>query len=64
MAKEIDVLIQENAEGPKSAKSSDVSASQHNLKDLIEADRYIEGKRASKTGLGFKMTIVKSPAPL
>ena len=46
MADDLDDMIRENAQGPAEAKGDSVSMRQHDLKDQIEADKYLAGKRA------------------
>jgi len=53
--------IKENAQGPKRAQADSVSVEQHDLKDQIEADRYLSSKEAAKKGLGVRMTTVVPP---
>jgi hypothetical protein len=50
-----------NAQGPKRAQGDAGSVEQHDLKDQIEADRYLNSKEAAKKGLGVKMTKVIPP---
>ena len=48
--------ITTNAGGPASISNDTGSASQHNLKDQIEADRYLAANKAARTkGLGLKI---------
>ena len=46
MAEELDNTIRENATGPESASADGVQVKQHNLRDQIEADKYLAGKEA------------------
>ncbi|MBI5725026.1 MAG: hypothetical protein HZA50_13780 [Planctomycetes bacterium] len=48
MAEELDNVIRRNARGPASADVDGVRMSQHNLRDQIEADKYLASKRAGK----------------
>ncbi len=64
MAKEIDEVIQENAEGPKSVASDGTSVSNHSLKDQIEADRYLKSNAAASKGLGVRRTKMRPPPPI
>ncbi len=57
----LDDAIRENAAGPKRAQTDSVSVEQHDLKDQIEADRYLSSKEAAKKGLGVRMTKVVPP---
>ena len=53
----IDQNIRENAGGPKRASGDAGSVEQHDLKDQIDADRYLASKEAAKKkGLGIKVT--------
>jgi hypothetical protein len=61
MAEPLDNAIKQNAEGPKRAQADSVSVEQHDLKDQIEADRYLSSKEAAKKGLGVRMTKVVPP---
>jgi hypothetical protein len=53
--------IRENAAGPKRAQADSVTVEQHDLKDQIEADRYLSSKEAAKKKLGVRMTKVVPP---
>ena len=48
MAEELDSTIRENASGPKRASGDGVSVEQQDLKDQIEADKYLAGKEARR----------------
>ncbi len=61
MAEELTDAICENAAGPKKAQGDSGSVEQHDLKDQIEADRYLASKEAAKKGLGVRMTKVVPP---
>jgi len=61
MADELQDTIKENAQGPKRAQGDAGSVEQHDLKDQIEADRYLASKQAAKKGLGVRMTKVVPP---
>ncbi len=61
MAEELTDAIRENAAGPKRAQGDSGSVEQHDLKDQIEADRYLASKEAAKKGLGVRMTKVVPP---
>ena len=53
----IEDAIEENAAGPRKASSDSVSVEQHSLKDQIEADKYLQSKKAAaKKGLGVKLS--------
>lgn len=61
MAEDLEQNIRENAAGPKRAQGDSGSVEQHDLKDQIEADRYLSSKEAAKKGLGVRMTKVVPP---
>ena len=61
MADQLDDAIKANAQGPKRAQGDSASVEQHDLKDQIEADRYLASKEAAKKGLGVRMTKVVPP---
>ena len=62
MADEIKDKIKENAEGPKRARGDSGEIEQHDLKDQIEADRYLSSKEAVKEkGLGIRMSKLVPP---
>jgi len=44
---DLEDTIRENAAGPAEAKGDSVSVRQHDLKDQIEADKYLASKRAA-----------------
>jgi len=52
----LDTDIRENASGPKKASGDSGAVEQHDLQDQIEADKYLESKKASRAkGLGVKL---------
>ena len=54
--KTIEEVLIENASAPKSAEVDGQKVEQHSLKELIEADRYVTSKKATKSrtsGLKF-----------
>ena len=54
MAEDLESTIRENAQGPAEAHGDSGGMKQHSLPDQIAADRYLEGKKASrKKGLGI-----------
>lgn len=56
MAEDLSNSIQTNASGPKKASGDAGSVEQHPLADQIQADKYLESKKASRTpGLGIKL---------
>lgn len=53
MSENLEQVIRENAQGPAEAHGDAGGVKQHNLRDQIEADRYLESKKATKKkGLG------------
>lgn len=46
--------IAENALAPKRAAGDSGSAEQHSLREQIEADRYLQSKKAARRGLGIR----------
>lgn len=61
MPQDIKDAIADNAKEPKSVTSDGTSVTQHNISEQIEADRYIESKAATQTGLGIKRTKIVPP---
>ncbi|MBW7905475.1 MAG: hypothetical protein LC135_03175 [Phycisphaerae bacterium] len=61
MADTVEDALRESAQGPKRAQGDSGSVEQHDLKDQIEADRYLASKEAAKKGLGVRMTKVVPP---
>ena len=61
MADDLGTTISENAMSPKRAQGDSGSVEQHDLKDQIEADRYLASKEAAKKGLGVRMVKVVPP---
>jgi len=60
MADDLEQTIRENAQGPAEAHGDSGGMKQHNLRDQIEADRYLESKRAAKKkdlGIGMKKLV-------
>lgn len=56
MSEDLNNTIRENASGPRRATGDSGSVEQHALKDQIDADRYLESKKATrKKGLGVKL---------
>jgi hypothetical protein len=53
--------IEENALGPKSVESDGQKVEQHSIADLIEADRYLNSKKAMKKGIGVKISKLVPP---
>ena len=57
---EIEESIRNNAQSPAKASGDAGSVEQHNLKDQIEADKYLASKRATQTknrGLRFNKIV-------
>ena len=53
MADDLEQTIRENAQGPAEAHGDSGGVKQHSLAEQIEADRYLESKKAArKKGLG------------
>ncbi len=48
MADDLDDKIRENAEGPAKVSGDSGSVEQHKLSEQIEADRYLNSKKAAK----------------
>jgi len=62
MPDEVEQAIKDNAAGPKRAKGDSGEVEQHDLKDQIEADRYLNSKAAAKKKrLGIKMAKAVPP---
>ena len=62
MTDEMDKAIEENARGPKRAKGDSGEVEQHSLRDQIEADRYLNSKKAARSkGLGIRRTKLIPP---
>ncbi len=50
-------FIAENARGPKRVQGDSGSVEQHSLRDQIEAEKFLQSKKAAqKPGLGIKLT--------
>ena len=62
MAEDLKDTIRENAQGPAAAQGDSGSMRQHNLKDQIEADRYLQSKEAARSkSLGIRITKLVPP---
>jgi hypothetical protein len=62
MSDPLDQTIRDNAEAPAQATVDGQSARQHPLRDQIEADRYLESKKATrKRGLPIKILRLRPP---
>ena len=61
MTEPLDQTIRDNAAGPSAASVDGNSVTQHNVRDQIEADRYLANKAAARKGLGVRMVKVVPP---
>lgn len=62
MADDLDDVIQENAQGPAKVSGDSGSMETHPLKDQIDADRYLQSKKASrKKSLGLRIAKIVPP---
>ena len=61
MADNLEQAIRENAQGPAEAKGDSGSMRQHDLKDQVEADRYLTSKDAVRKGRGLRLTKLVPP---
>lgn len=62
MASDIEREIRRNAKGPKRAKGDSSEMEQHSLAEQIEADRYLESKKAARArGLRIRRTKMVPP---
>ncbi len=62
MADDLEETILENARGPAEAHGDAGGMRQHSLTDQIEADRYLESKKAAKKkGLGIAVKKLVPP---
>lgn len=62
MPEDLTNTIQDNASGPRRAAGDSGSVEQHGLNDQIDADRYLESKKATrKKGLGVKFVKLTPP---
>ncbi len=62
MARNLENEIRRNARSPKRAKGDSGEIEQHSLAEQIEADRYLESKKASRArGLGIRRTKMVPP---
>ena len=57
-ASELKDAILENAKGPKRVQGDSGSVEQHSLKDQIEAERFLQSKKATQ-GQGFPVRLFK-----
>lgn len=61
MANDLEQNIRDNASGPAKAAGDSGSVQQHPLKDQVEADRYLESKKATRKGVGVKFAKLVPP---
>ncbi|MCL4198848.1 MAG: hypothetical protein KJZ69_18900 [Phycisphaerales bacterium] len=59
---DIEQAIKQSAQGPAKASGDSGSVEQHGLAEQIEADRYLESKKASR-GKGLKVKFVQLEPP-
>ena len=58
----IEKVIEDNVLGPKSVESDGQKVEQHSIADQIEADRYLNSKKAmKKKGLGLRLFKMDPP---
>jgi hypothetical protein len=61
---ELSDTIKQAAADPKSAAADGVSTTAHSLRDMIEADKYLDAKNAAKaTKLPVRVSRVRSGPP-
>jgi len=59
---ELDDTIEANAGGAQEARNDEGSFTQHPLRDVIDADRYLSAKRVAKAGKsGLRFIPIKPP---
>ncbi len=59
---DLEETIESASQNPAAASGDSGSVTAHNLKDLIEADKYLAAKAASKVaGFGVRFTKLKPP---
>ena len=61
MADDLTNTIRDGATSPRRARGDSGEVEQHNLKDQIEADRYLNSKEAVKSGLGIRKSKLVPP---
>jgi hypothetical protein len=62
MVDDLEQTIRDNAKAPAKATGDSGSVEQHPLRDQIEADRYLNSKKAAKRkGLGIKVSKLVPP---
>jgi hypothetical protein len=63
MAEDLTNTIKQNAQGPESASADGVQVKQHNLRDQIEADKYLAGRDAVRRNPAKAFTRIKIVPP-
>ena len=61
MSDDLHDAIAESAKGPKRVKGDSSEVEQHDLDDLIAADRYLASKAAAASKKGFGLTKIIPP---
>ena len=61
MTEDLENSIQESAQAPRRVRGDSGEMEQHSLPDQIEADRYLNSKRAAKKGVGVRFTKLSPP---
>ncbi len=62
MPDDMNDAICENAKGPKRVKGDSGEVEQHSLSEQIEADRYLNSRKAAKAkGLGIRISKLVPP---
>ena len=61
MSEDLENTIRDNASGPKRARGDAGEMEQHSLSEQVEADRYLNSKKAMKKGLGVRFTKLSPP---
>jgi len=62
MSDDLENTIRDNAQGPAEAHGDSGGMKQHNLRDQIEADRYLSAKEAARSRtLGLRITRIVPP---
>jgi len=62
MPEDLEDTIRENAQGPAEARDEAGAMKQHNLRDQLEADRYLASKNAARRkGLGVRISKLVPP---
>jgi hypothetical protein len=61
VSEDLENTIRDNASGPKRARGDAGEMEQHSLSEQVEADRYLNSKKAMKKGLGVRFTKLSPP---